>query len=66
MATVKDQDFIRLNPGPDFMISHICFVGGPKPYLWIGGDGNTLGTIDRAPQIRKLRDFCDAILAKKR
>lgn len=43
----------------------ISFIGGDRPYIWIGIGNACIATIERGPTVSKLRRFCDQALAKK-
>jgi hypothetical protein len=45
----------------------IIYVGGPRPYLWIGdpqlaGDG--VGTVDNLKDAKRLKKLCENMIAK--
>ncbi len=62
---VRDHSIVRLKAGDGAQgPATIIFVAGEKPYLWFG-DEQCLGTLEHSPDIRRLRDFCDAILESK-
>jgi len=51
----------QISFGPEITI-HL--IGGHSPYIWVGSDENNGFISDRS--IRKLKRFCDHILAKKK
>jgi hypothetical protein len=45
----------------------IVYVGGPRPYLWIGDPdpkGDAVGTVDTVKGAKALKKLCENMIAK--
>jgi len=51
--------------GDDGRRARVKFVGGIRPYFWIGDKYVFLGWIDNSRDVRRLRQCCDEYLEAK-